>query len=85
MYERLRELELFSLGKKRLGGDLITAYKYVMGGNEDGRARLLSVAFSDRTKRQWTQVKTQGIPPGHKEIPFYCEGGQTLELVAQRG
>lgn len=56
-----------------------------MGGSEDGGARLILVALSDRTKRQWTQVKTQGIPSEHKETPFYCEGGQTLEQVALRG
>lgn len=50
MYERLRELELAGVGKKRLGGDLGTW----QGGDEGGGARLISEAFSDRSK--WTQV-----------------------------
>lgn len=50
-------MELFSLEKRTLGGDLSNAYNYLMDRSQEDVARIFPVVLSDRTRGNRLKLK----------------------------
>ena len=75
------ELGLLSLERRRIWGDLIVAFQYLKGAYRKAVGRHFRRAHSDRTRGNCFKLEEGRF---RLEI-LSCEGGETLEQVAQNG
>jgi len=70
--ERLSNLDLFSLGKRRLNGDLINVYKYLKGGGRHmNEATLFLVVCSSRTRSGGLNLECRKVRTNMGKFFFY--------------
>ena len=74
---------MFSLGKRRLQGDLIAAFRYLKGVYRYEGNYLFTQVDSDKTRKNNSQLK-EGRFRLDVRGKFFTESGEMLEQVAQR-
>ncbi|GAB0181764.1 hypothetical protein GRJ2_000641700 [Grus japonensis] len=82
--DRLRELGLFNLEKRRLQGDLTAAFQYIKGAYKKDGERFFTKACSDRTRGNGFKLKEGKFRLDIKKKFFKNKGGEALEQVVQR-
>jgi len=82
--ERLRELGLFSLEKRRLRGDLFAAFEYLKGPYKKSGEGCFTRTRSDRTRGNGFNMKKGKFRSDIMKKVFYNEGSEALAQVAQR-
>jgi len=86
--ERLRELGLFSLQKRRLQGDLIAAFHYLKGAYKKAGEGHLTGAYSDRTRGNGFNLKEGSLDIRKKFLTVRevrCWNTLPREVVAAQG
>ena len=85
--DRLRELGLVSLEKRRLRGHLKAASQYLKRGykkkKEKEKDRLYSIICCDNTRVHGFKLKEGRFRLDIRKGSFYSEGGEALEQVTQ--
>lgn len=64
--QRLKELCLFSLGKRRLKGDMIAVFKYLKGCCKQEENKLFSMSVG-------TKTRSNGLKMQQRQFRLYCQ------------